>query len=85
METSKLVEGVRSNSPLAGPAFLVENSTCDALERALSRFHAAKRVVDPANGASSAGEAEFYVARFGADDVALVAAESSVRDVVCGA
>jgi hypothetical protein len=85
MGTSELVEGVGSDSPIAGPAFLVEDSTCAAWERALSRFHAAKRVADPANGASSASEAAFYVAQFGAGDAALLAAEGSVRDLVCEA
>jgi len=83
--TAGALAEVRTDSPLAGPAFLVQDSTCAAWERALSRFHAAKRVADPANGASSASEAAFYVAQFGAGDAALLAAEGSVRDLVCEA
>jgi hypothetical protein len=60
-------------------------STCTAWAQALTGFHEAKPVEDPVNGASSAGEEEFYVAKYDAGDGAIVTLEDGVRQVVCEA
>ena len=61
----------------------LDGETCSAWSETMARFHAAKRVDDPANGASSNGEAAFYVARFGSGDVGLLARAGSLRESVC--
>jgi len=82
------VEAVKSDSPLAGPAYWVgrlrEDAACTAWSDTLARFHAAKRVEDPVNGASSVGEAAFYVAQYGAGDVSLVTRAGNLEESVCG-
>lgn len=81
-------EAVESDSPSAGPAYWVgrsrEDTTCTAWSDALSRFHAAKRVEDPVNGASSAGEAAFYVAQYGTGDGSMVTSADGLEESVCG-
>lgn len=44
-------------------------STCASRSNALARFHRAKPVDDPVNGAWSLAEAEFYVAQYGVADL----------------
>jgi hypothetical protein len=57
----------------AGPAYasggeLKASSECLVGSDALARFHAAKLISDPANGAMSLSESEFYVAQYGMAD-----------------
>ena len=84
--TPALAEVDRS-SPLAGPEYWIIRSRdatlCTAWSQALTRFHQAKRVEDPVNGASSAGEAAFYIAQYGASDPSLVTLEGTLRGSIC--
>ena len=82
-------EAVRSGTSFVGPEYWVglsqSGSRCKAWSEALARYHQAKPVQDPANGASSAAEAEFYVAQYGAGDASIAALEEDLRESVCEA
>ncbi len=56
--------------PNASPITEAGITTRATRSDALARFHRAKPVDDPVNGASSLAEAEFYVAKYGADGLA---------------
>jgi hypothetical protein len=56
---------------------------CAILSEALAKFHESKPIVDPANGAWSAAQAEFYVAQFGGADALVVSAENGALASLC--
>jgi hypothetical protein len=67
----------------AAPVYASEGevlAACDCSVKAdlLARFQVAKPIADPANGAMSRSEAEFYVAQFGAANVLSVASSEAL-------
>lgn len=56
--------------PNASPSTETSIAPCATGSDALIRFHRAKPVDDPANGAWSLAEAEFYAAKYGSDGLA---------------
>lgn len=89
--SGSLAQGaIDGRSSLAGPEFWIAHSVSDlskclAWSEALDRFHLAKRIEDPANGALSLAQAEFYVAEYGADGAAIVALDNGRDKVLCEA
>jgi hypothetical protein len=75
-------------SSMVGPEFWIAHSVSDLSKclvwsEALDRFHLAKRVEDPANGALSLAQAAFYVAEYGADGAAIVSLDNGGDKVLC--
>lgn len=76
--------GIGEASDPVQARFLIA-SACAERAEILVRFHAAKPVEDPANGALSAGAAAFYVAQYGAGDPAIALSADGLGGAVCKA
>ena len=77
--------GIGEASDPVQARFLIIASACAERAEILARFHAAKPVEDPANGALSAGAAAFYVAHYGAGDAAIALSADGLGQAVCEA
>ena len=77
-------------SPLDGPEFYVarhgaEPAVCKTWSDALAEFHMVKPLSDPANGAWSPAQAQFFVAQYGTDGALTVFHEENDQAFLCQA
>jgi hypothetical protein len=81
-----------SLSPAVVPEFYVararsraDAAECTTWSNAVDQFHIAKPIGDPANGAWSLAQAEFYVAKYGAGGAKVDTRDGSVPGLLCAA
>ena len=84
------VQSANSTSPLDGPEFYAAQQSADLADcktwsDALAQFHRVKPLSDPANGAWSPAQAQYFVAQYGMDGAQTVVHEENAKVFLCQA